>query len=152
MTDPDRRNITDQRYADDAELAVPGGQLAPAHSTPSGSTTSESITAAPTRSVAPSAPGGQWQATALFGQHDQLFGWSPTELLDELIEHRHRQPHAQMTGRLSARSAGHVARHMQRLHVEAHPPKRLPAGLAVLFGERPFPQPCREVHPRRLLT
>jgi hypothetical protein len=25
--------------------------------------------------------------------------------------------------------------------------KRLPAGLAVLFGEHPFPQPCREVHP-----
>jgi hypothetical protein len=29
-------------------------------------------------------------------------------------------------------------------------PKRLPAGLAVLFGEHPFPQPCREVHSRRL--
>jgi hypothetical protein len=28
--------------------------------------------------------------------------------------------------------------------------KRLPAGLAVLLGERPFPQPCREVHPRWL--
>lgn len=28
--------------------------------------------------------------------------------------------------------------------------KRLPAGPAVLFGERPFPQPCREVHPRHL--
>jgi hypothetical protein len=28
--------------------------------------------------------------------------------------------------------------------------KRLPAGLAVLFGECPFPQSCREVHPRRL--
>ena len=28
--------------------------------------------------------------------------------------------------------------------------KRLPVGLAVLFGEHPFPQPCREAHPRRL--
>jgi hypothetical protein len=30
------------------------------------------------------------------------------------------------------------------------PPRRLPAELAVLFGEHPFPQPCREVYPRRL--
>jgi hypothetical protein len=30
------------------------------------------------------------------------------------------------------------------------PPRRLPAGLAVLFGEHPFPQPRREVYPRRL--
>jgi hypothetical protein len=29
-------------------------------------------------------------------------------------------------------------------------PKRLPAGLAVVFDEHPFPQPCREVHPKRL--
>ena len=57
---------------------------------PSGSTTSVSITATKYDVAAPSAPGGQWRATALFGQHDQLFGWSPTELLDELIEHRHR--------------------------------------------------------------
>ena len=28
--------------------------------------------------------------------------------------------------------------------------ERLPVGLAVLFGECPFPQPCREAHPRRL--
>jgi hypothetical protein len=28
-------------------------------------------------------------------------------------------------------------------------PKRLPVGLAVPFGEHPFPQPCWEVHPRR---
>jgi hypothetical protein len=40
--------------------------------------------------AAPSAPGGRWQATALFGQRDQLFGWSATELLDELTEHRSR--------------------------------------------------------------
>jgi hypothetical protein len=30
------------------------------------------------------------------------------------------------------------------------PSERLPVGLAVLLGEHPFPQPCREVHPRRL--
>jgi hypothetical protein len=29
-------------------------------------------------------------------------------------------------------------------------PKRLPVGLAVFFGEHPFPQPCREARPRRL--
>jgi hypothetical protein len=29
-------------------------------------------------------------------------------------------------------------------------PKRLPVGLAVFFGEHPFPQPCREAYRGRL--
>jgi hypothetical protein len=33
----------------------------------------------------PSAPVGRWQATALFGQHDQLFGWSPKRLPAGLV-------------------------------------------------------------------
>jgi hypothetical protein len=40
---------------------------------------------------------------------------------------------------------GHAA-----VALEAGLPKRPPAGLAVLLRERPFPQPCRGVHPGRL--
>jgi hypothetical protein len=33
---------------------------------------------------APAAPGGQWRATAKFGQRDQLLEWTATELLEEM--------------------------------------------------------------------
>ncbi len=89
MTDPDKRNITDQRYADDAATRYqaastrprPHAQWLDYFSKHYGDT--HTVTA-------PSAPGGQWHATALSGQHDQLCGWSPTELLDELTDHRAR--------------------------------------------------------------
>jgi hypothetical protein len=89
MTDPDKRNIADQRYAGDAELRYEMGNSRPrthAQWLEYFAKHYDSYDVA-----APSAPGGRWQATAKFGQHDQLLGWSPTELLDELIEHRHRK-------------------------------------------------------------
>lgn len=89
MTDPDQRNISDQRHADDAASRYQAARNRPR-----------------TRALwldyfgehygdtykvtAPSASGGQWQAIALSRQHDQLSGWSPTELLDELTDHRSR--------------------------------------------------------------
>jgi hypothetical protein len=89
VTDPDRRNITDQRHAGDAALRYQAGcSRLRTHAQwlgHFGEHYGDTYTVA-----APSAPGGQWQATALSGQHDQLFGWSPSELLDELIEHRFR--------------------------------------------------------------
>lgn len=89
MTDQDHRNITDQRYAADAQLRYQTGSSHPRTHAQwlvyFGEHFGDRYKVA-----APSAPGGQWQATALSGQPDQLFGWSPTELLDELIEHRCR--------------------------------------------------------------
>jgi hypothetical protein len=89
VTDPDKRNITDQRHAGDAELRHQTGPSRPRTHAQwldyFGAHYGDRYEVA-----APSAPGGRWQATALFGQHDQLFGWSPSELLDELIEHRYR--------------------------------------------------------------
>jgi hypothetical protein len=35
----------------------------------------------------PEAPGGQWTATAKFGQHDRIRGWSAAELLEEIRGH-----------------------------------------------------------------
>jgi hypothetical protein len=35
----------------------------------------------------PEAPGGQWTATAKFGQHDQIKEWSAAELLEEIRDH-----------------------------------------------------------------
>jgi hypothetical protein len=37
--------------------------------------------------AAPEEPGGQWTATANFGQHDQIHGWSAAELLEEVRGH-----------------------------------------------------------------
>lgn len=37
--------------------------------------------------AAPEAPGAQWIATARFGQHDQLRGWTAAELLEEARDH-----------------------------------------------------------------
>jgi hypothetical protein len=89
VTDPDKRDITDQRYADDATLLYLAGSSRPRTFAEwlgyFGEHCGDMYAVA-----APSAPGGQWQATALFGQRDQLFGWSPTELLDELTDHRSR--------------------------------------------------------------
>ena len=89
MTDPNKRNITDQRYASDAELRYQVGGSLPRTNAQwldyFGEYYGDNYEVA-----APSAPGGHWRAIALFGQRDQLFGWTPTELLDELIEHRHR--------------------------------------------------------------
>jgi len=108
VTDPDRRHITDQRYADDAAQQHQEGIRQPRTHAQwldyfrqhhgDGYTV-----------CAPSAPGGQWRATALFGQHDQLFGWSPTELLDELIEHRSRN-HAMPQDRTPRMSEGRSGR------------------------------------------
>jgi hypothetical protein len=35
----------------------------------------------------PEEPGGQWTASAEFGQHDQIQGWSAAELLEEVRGH-----------------------------------------------------------------
>jgi len=35
----------------------------------------------------PEAPGGRWTATAKFGQHDQIQGFSAAELLEEVRDH-----------------------------------------------------------------
>jgi hypothetical protein len=89
VTDPGKRNIADQRYASDAELRHQMGNSRPRTNAQWLAYFSEHY--GDNYGVAvPNAPGGRWQATALFGQHDQLLGWSPTDLLDELIEHRHR--------------------------------------------------------------
>jgi hypothetical protein len=37
--------------------------------------------------AAPEVPGGQWTATAKFGQHDQIQEWSAAELLEEVRGH-----------------------------------------------------------------
>jgi hypothetical protein len=89
VTDPDKRNITDHRYPGDAELRHEMGNARPRTVAQWLSYFGERY-GARYDVAAPVAPGGRWRATALFGQHDQLFGWSPTELLDELIEHRYR--------------------------------------------------------------
>jgi hypothetical protein len=39
------------------------------------------------------APGSKWKATALFGQHDELCEWSPSELAEEIMHHRYRNYH-----------------------------------------------------------
>jgi hypothetical protein len=95
VIDPDQRNITDQRYADDAELRYRAGNPRPrTHAqwlTYFGEHYGDRY-----KVVTPSAPGGRWQAIALSGEHDELFGWSPTELLDELIEHRCRNDRTAM--------------------------------------------------------
>jgi hypothetical protein len=84
VTDPDRRNITDQRYSDDATLRY---QMRRSRQVQwldyFGEHFGDMYTVA-----APSTPGKQWQATALFGQHDQLFGWSAAQLRNALTEHR----------------------------------------------------------------
>jgi hypothetical protein len=89
VTDLDKRDITDQRYPSDAELRHQTGNSRPRTNAQWLAYFSEHY--GETYEVAaPSAPGGRWHATARFGQHDQLLGWSPTDLLDELIDHRHR--------------------------------------------------------------
>ena len=89
MTDPDQRDITDQRYAYDAATRYQAGRSRPRTHAQWLDYFGEHY--GDTYAVtAPSAPGGQWQASALSGQHDRLSGWSPTELLDELTEHRAR--------------------------------------------------------------
>jgi hypothetical protein len=88
VTDPDKRNITDQRYTEDAEVPyVADRTRLRTHDQWLDYFRDHYDTYAV---AAPSAPGGQWQATALSDQRDQLFGWSATELLDELTEHRCR--------------------------------------------------------------
>jgi len=90
VTDPDQRNITDQRYADDAAIRYQYGRSRPRTHAQWLDYFSENY-GDRYAVTAPSAPGGQWQATALSGQHVQLFGWSPAELLDELTDHRSRK-------------------------------------------------------------
>jgi hypothetical protein len=89
VTDPDQRNIIDQRYADDATIRYEAGRSRPRTNVQwldyFGEHYGDTY-----KVTAPSAPGGQWYAIALSGGHDQLSGWSPTELLDELAEHRAR--------------------------------------------------------------
>jgi hypothetical protein len=90
VTDPDRRNIIDQRYADDATIRYEAGRSRPRTNVQWLDYFDEHY-GDTYKVTAPSAYGARWQAIALFGQHDQLFGWSPTELLDELTEHRARK-------------------------------------------------------------
>lgn len=89
MTDPDRRNVTDQRYSDDAALRYLTGTTRLGTHAQWLDYFREHYGDRYTV-TAPTAPGGQWRATELAGQHDQIFGWSATELLDELTEHRAR--------------------------------------------------------------
>lgn len=73
MTDPDKRDIIDQRYADDAAIRYQAGSSRPRTHVQWLNYLDKHY--GDTHAVAaPSAPGGQWQATALSGQHDQLFG------------------------------------------------------------------------------
>lgn len=89
MTDPDHRDITDQRHADDAAFRYEAGRSRPRTNAQwldyFGERFGDGY-----KVTAPGAFGGQWEATALSGQHDELSGWSPTELLDELTEHHAR--------------------------------------------------------------
>jgi hypothetical protein len=66
VTDPDKRNITDQRYADDAELRYQVGITRPRTHAQwlgyFGEHYGDRYAVA-----APSAPSGQWRATALSG-------------------------------------------------------------------------------------
>jgi hypothetical protein len=91
VTDTDRRNITDQRYSDDAALRYLTGTTRPCTHAQWLAYFHEHYGHTYTV-TAPTAPGGQWRATELLGQHDQLSGRSATELLDELTEHRARKP------------------------------------------------------------
>jgi hypothetical protein len=88
VTDPDKRNITDQRYADDAGLRYLAGTARPRTHAQWLDYLREHYGAY--EIAAPSAPGGQWNATALSGQRDHLSGWPATELPDELTAHRSR--------------------------------------------------------------
>jgi hypothetical protein len=124
VTDPDKRDITDQRYVSDAELRYQAGTLRPR-------THSEWLAyfgehyGDRYKVVAPSAPGGRWQATAWSGQPEQLFSWSPTELLDELIERRSRSDRTAM--RQNTLDPHHHRPGMSRPFVMGRPPKRPPA-------------------------
>jgi hypothetical protein len=89
VTDPDQRNISDQRYADDAVNRCQAASTRPRTDAQWLDYFSEHY-GDTYKVTAPSAPGGQWRAIALSGEHDQLSGWSPTELLDELSDHRAR--------------------------------------------------------------
>jgi len=92
VTDPDTCNISNQSHASDvAQRYLTGDSRPRTHAqwlSYFGEHHGDRYAVS-----APSAPGGQWRAIALSGRHDQLFGWSPTELLDELIDHRSRDPH-----------------------------------------------------------
>jgi hypothetical protein len=60
-------------------------------------------------------------------------------------ELRLRKARRDNTPELQDGDRGHAA-----VALKAGLPKRPSAGLAVLLRERPFPQPCRGVHPGRL--
>jgi hypothetical protein len=89
VTDADQRNISDQRYADDAANRYQAASARPRTHAQWLDYFSEHY-GDTYKVTAPSAPGGQWHAIALSGEHDQLSGWSCTELLDELTEHHAR--------------------------------------------------------------
>jgi hypothetical protein len=48
--------------------------------------------------AAPQAPGGRWGATAKFGPHDQVQGWSAAELLEEVRDHYQANKPGDATG------------------------------------------------------
>jgi hypothetical protein len=94
MTSPDKRNITDQRFHDDATLRylmnteparTHAEWLAYFHEQFGGSYIV----------TAPQAPGGHWRASATFGSNDQLFEWAPADLLAEMRRHCYRYDHDQ---------------------------------------------------------
>jgi hypothetical protein len=87
VTDPDKRNIATQRFSDDAVLRYLVGEQQPHAHTQLLEFFGEQY-AGRYRVFVPTAPGGQWKAVALFGQHDELSGWSPSELLEEVTHHQ----------------------------------------------------------------
>lgn len=89
MADPDKRNISDQRFVGDAASRYLAGGRRPRTNAQWLDLFRDRYGNAYTV-FAPSAFGAQWKAIALFGQRDELTEWSPGELLEELIHHRGR--------------------------------------------------------------
>jgi hypothetical protein len=79
MTDPDKRNITDQRFHDDATLRYLMNTR-PARTHAEWLAYFHEQFASSYIVTAPQAPGGHWRASATFGNNDQLFEWAPAEL------------------------------------------------------------------------
>ena len=98
MTDPDKRNIRDQRFADEAASRHLAGGRQPRTNAQWLDLFRDHYGEAYTV-FAPSTFGAQWKAVALFGGRDELSEWSPGELLEELIHHRHRNYAKPETGK-----------------------------------------------------
>jgi hypothetical protein len=75
VTDPDKSNIRDQRYPSDAELRYQVGSSRPRTQAQWLDYFTEQY--GKYEILPPSAPGGQWHATALFGQRDSYTAGPP---------------------------------------------------------------------------